>query len=121
MASKSKAAPIKLPSGFKAIEKMGNFWVGRKPGDTFQGKLKSSKAKDFPKTKDYAASTRNVYTFEAAVVNGEKQPGAIEITQSGGLGALELVKKGQQVFIVFLGMKKLPGKSPMREYQVAVK
>jgi hypothetical protein len=55
-----------------------------------------------------------VYTLSTAT-------GSVEVTQSGGLGALTQVKKGQTVYIAFVRMKKLPGKSPMREYIVGVK
>lgn len=103
-----------LPAGFKQIEKMGSFWSGRKPGDNFTGKLVSVKMKHFPKAKGFPARDANVYTFSTPTGN-------LEITQSGGLGALELVKKGQTVYIEFIGMKKLAGKQAMREYVVGVK
>jgi len=103
----------KLPAGFKAIEHLGAFWKGDKPGDSITGKLVSKKVKHFPKGK-YAARDANVYTLD---VKGKK----VEVTQSGGLGALEEVRKGQQVYIQFLGMRKLPGKKAMRDFLVATK
>ena len=114
--TKAKSAPAKrtLPAGFKAIEHIGNFWNGREPGDSIVGRLVKISVKHFPKGK-YAARDANIYMLD---VNGKK----IEVTQSGGLGAMESVKKGQQVYIEFLGMKKLPGKKErMKEYLVAVK
>jgi hypothetical protein len=114
-AKQSKVAP-KLPAGFKAIERLGDFWVGRKPGDVITGKLLSVKKKHFDANKKlgYAARDVNVYTID---FKGKKT----EVTQSGGLGALEQVKKGQMVYIEYIGLKKIKGKSPMREYIVAVK
>lgn len=114
--AKSKRSGIALPAGFKAIERLGNFWVGRKPGESITGKLLSVKEKHFDANKKlgYAARDVNVYTLD---VKGKK----IEVTQSGGLGALEEVRKGQTVYICFLGMKKLAGRQAMREYVVAVK
>jgi hypothetical protein len=104
-----------LPAGFTPIEHLGSFWSGRNPGDHFEGKLLSVKSKHFPKAKGYPARDANVYTFE---VKGGKK---VEITQSGGLGALEDVRKGQSVYIQYLGLKKLKGKQAMREYAVGVK
>lgn len=106
---------IELPKGFKAIERMGTFWRVENVGDTLQGKMLSVKTKHFDKKGSYPARDAFVYTIETA----DKKK--VEVTQSGGLGALESVKKGQQVCIIFLGMKKLKGKSPMREYAVGVK
>lgn len=113
--SKTVARPAsKLPAGFKAIEHLGDFWNGKEPGDNITGKLVSKKVKHFAKGK-YAARDANVYVID---VKGKK----LEVTQSGGLGALEDVKKGQSVYIEFLGMKKLAGKKEkMKEYLVAVK
>lgn len=110
---KQNAEPM-LPKGFKPIERLGGFWVGRNRGDTFEGVLLKKRVKHFPKSGKYAARDANVYTFKT-------KGGDCEITQSGGLGALEQVKKGQHVFIRFLGMKKLAGKQAMREYVVGVK
>lgn len=105
---------VELPKGFKAIEHIGNYWRGEKPGDSITGKLVKSGTKHFPKGK-YAARDANVYTLD---VDGRK----VEITQSGGLGALEQVKKGQMVYVQFLGMKKIKGKKEsMREFLVAAK
>lgn len=114
MAAKTKSK-VSLPAGFKAIEHLGSFWKGEKPGDTVSGKLISSKVKHFPKQGKYAARDANVYTLQLA--SGKK----LEVTQSGGLGALEEVKKGQTVCIVFMGMKAIKGRSAMREYMVGVK
>ena len=114
--AKSKAKQNMLPSGFKPIDPIGAFWSGREPGDKFEGTLVSVKTKHFEKNGKYAARDANVYTFKSK--DGGKP---VEITQSGGLGALQQVKKGQQVCIVFVGMKKLKGKADMREYQVGVK
>lgn len=116
---KGKAGPankmIALPSGFKSIERIGSFWRGDSRGDALTGKMLGVKLKHFDKKGSYAARDVNVYTIQT--LDGKK----VEVTQSGGLGALELVKKGQSVHIVFLGMKNLKGKSPMREYAVGVK
>lgn len=106
---------IELPAGFKAIEHQGKFFKGEKPGDSLTGKMLKVAVKHFPKKGTYAARDANVYTIET------KTGGKVEVTQSGGLGALAEVKKGQQVHIVFLGMKKLKGKQAMREYAVGVK
>jgi hypothetical protein len=111
--SASKSNAPMLPKGFKPIEHLGSFWSGQKPGDTIQGKYLGHKVKHFPKGK-YPARDANIHTLD---VKGKK----IEITQSGGLGALEEVKKGQTVWIAYMGQKKLPGKKSMREYTVAVK
>lgn len=110
----ARVAPT-FPAGFKPIEHMGSFWSGKTPGEHFEGRLLSSAVKHFPKSKGYEARDANVYTFET------KDKNKIEITQSGGLGALTKVKKGQWVYIIFMGMKKLKGKMAMREYAVAVK
>lgn len=104
----------KLPSGFKEISGQGNFWKGQKVGDTITGKLVGTRIHHFEKNGKIAASDANVYKLATA-------DGDIEVTQSGGLGALTRVKKGQTVYIEFVGMKKLKGRSPMREYVVAVK
>lgn len=114
---KEKVAAIKpqLPKGFKALEGGGKFWSGQKPGDQITGKLVKSTVKHFPKGK-YPARDANVYILHTA--DGRD----VEVTQSGGLNAMEQVKKGQTVCIVFLGMKKLKGRrEPMREYAVGVK
>jgi hypothetical protein len=110
---KSKTVEVKLPSGFKAIEHIGSFWKGREPGDTLEGVMKSRKVKHFPKNGKYKARDANVFIITT------KDGRDIEVTQSGGLGALGDVKKGQKVFIGFVGMKKLAGKTAMREYIVA--
>lgn len=103
-----------LPKGFKEITGQGNFWKGEKVGDTITGKLKSTRVHHFEKNGRIAARDANVYLL--TTVDGD-----VEVTQSGGLGALTKVKKGQTVFIQFVGMKKLKGRSDMREYIVGVK
>jgi hypothetical protein len=117
--SKSKdSAGRLLPKGFKAIEHQGNFWKGNRVGDSIEGKLIKVAVKHFPAARvngvKYQERDANVYTLSTAT-------GSVEVTQSGGLGALTQVKKGQTVYIAFVRMKKLPGKSPMREYIVGVK
>lgn len=104
-----------LPAGFKPIQGMGAFWKGESPGDFIMGKLVKVHIKHFEKNGKYAARDANVYTLDV------KDRGRVEVTESGGLGALRQVKKGQSVHILFVGMKKLKGKSPMREYVVGVK
>ena len=108
------AAKKQLPKGFKEITGQGNFWKGNDKGDTITGKLKGTRVHTFPKEGRREARDANVYLLDTA-------DGEVEVTQSGGLGALTKVKKGQTVYIEFVGMKKLPGKSPMREYIVGVK
>lgn len=115
--AKSKSNPTArkaLPSGFKEITGQGNFWKGDKKGDTITGKLKSIRTHHFEKNGRIAARDANVYLLTTS-------DGDIEVTQSGGLGALTKVKKGQTVYIEFVGMKKLKGRSDMREYIVGVK
>jgi hypothetical protein len=114
MPKASAKSNLQLPSGFKAIEHLGAFWSGKNPGDQITGKMLSRTTKKFPKTAKYPARTANVYTLD---VKGQK----IEVTQSGGLGALEEVKKGETVCILYLGLKKLAGKQAMREYVVGIK
>ena len=110
----AKTHAPKLPTGFKAIEHIGSFWTGHKPGDSITGVYRGSKVKHFPKGK-YPARDANEHTIE---VKGGKK---ITVTQSGGLGALQDVKKGQAVYVEFLGIRKLPGKKSMKDYLVAVK
>jgi hypothetical protein len=107
-------AKKQVPKGFKEITGQGNFWKGKDKGDSITGKLKGTRTHTFPKKGRQEARDANVYLLETA-------DGEIEVTQSGGLGALTKVKKGQTVYIEFVGMKKLQGKSPMREYIVGVK
>jgi hypothetical protein len=106
---------VELPKGFKAIERLGKFFKGENPGDAVTGKLVSVKTKHFERNGRYPARDAKVYLLDTG---GGRN---VEVTQSGGLGALELVKKGETVHIVFLGMKKLKGKQAMREYLVGVK
>lgn len=112
---KVKTIKPALPSGFKALENIGKFFSGKEPGDQLVGKLVKVESKHFPKGR-YPARDANVYTIRT------KDGNDVEVTQSGGLGALQQVKKGQTVAIVYLGMKKLKGRrEPMREYAVGVK
>lgn len=112
---KVKAIKPALPSGFKALDNIGKFFSGKSPGDQLVGKLVKVETRHFPKGR-YPARDANVYIVETK--EGQK----VEVTQSGGLGAMEQVKKGQTVAIVFIGMKKLKGRrEPMREYLVGVK
>lgn len=113
-AKSSARDAVKLPSGFKAIERIGSFWKGEKHGDSIEGKLLKITTKTFPKNGKIPARDAQVYHLETP-------SGVREVTESGGLGALTQVKKGQTVYIAFVGMKKLKGRSPMREYIVGVK
>lgn len=104
-----------LPKGFKAISGFGNSWRPEKPGEMLQGKYVESRAVDLPKKGRIPARTVNVHT----IANLE---GSFDIFQSGGLKALETLKKGQTVCILFRGLRKIPGMAqPMKDYVVGVK
>lgn len=110
-----KTVKPQLPAGFKVISGGGNSWRPEKIGDSIMGKFVKSKVVTMEKKGKIPARDVNVYSIET-------KEGLRDVWQSGGLGALALVKKGQQVFIQFIGKKVITkGQQPMREFVVAVK
>lgn len=112
--SKSKStAAMELPRGFKAISG-GNSWKGDKPGDCLTGRLLRVESVTFQKRGKDPARTVPCYFIECA-------DGTHKVFQSAGLKALANVKKGQRVYIGYMGQKVITrGHNPMREYTVAV-
>lgn len=111
---KAKIAP-QLPKGFTAISRGGDSWKPEKPGDSVIGKMVGVKTVDLPKNGRIPARTLNVYSIET-------KEGVRSVWESGGLKALAEVKKGAQVAIVFVGLKKIKGQTnPMREFVVGTK
>lgn len=107
---------VSLPAGFKAIGGFGgDSWQPKKPGDTVQGKFVGTKKVKVPKKGKREGYERNLHTIAT-------KTGDVQVWQSAGLRALESVKKGTQVAIVYLGKKKIPGQvQPMRDYAVGTK
>lgn len=111
--AKSKAPALVLPRGFKAISG-GSSWKGENIGDTLTGKLIKVTTEHFEKRGKQPARDVQCYLIEAA-------DGPHKVFQSAGLKALENVKKGQRVYIGYMGKKVITrGHNPMREYTVAV-
>ena len=117
--AKSKRKALLLPKGFQAISG-GDSWKGVKMGDTLTGVLLKKTVTRFEArgkkgTPSYQAA-REVPTYFV-----ETDHGTQKVFQSAGLKALENVKKGQRVYIAYMGQKVITrGHNPMREYTVAV-
>lgn len=110
-----KTVKPQLPAGFKAISGGGNSWKPEKPGESIMGKFLKVKTVHLEKKGKIAARDVQVYTIET-------KDGQRDVWQSAGLKALELVKKGQQVYVQYVGKKVIAkGQQPMREFVVAVK
>lgn len=110
-----KTVKPQLPAGFKAISGFGNSWKPEKIGASIMGKLTKVKSVHLEKKGKIPARDVSVYTIET-------KDGNQDVWESGGLKALTLVKKGQQVFIQFIGKRVIAkGQQPMREFVVAVK
>lgn len=113
--SKSANGKVQLPKGWKAITGGGNSWKPAKSGESIEGVMLGSKVVSLPKNGRIPARDVNVYTVKTKDAD-------VDVWQSGGLKALEKIKKGKPVYIQFLGMKKIKGQAqPMREYLVATK
>lgn len=110
-----KSVGPQLPTGFKAISGGGNSWKPAKKGEAIQGVMIGVKTITMPKKGKQPARDVNLYTIRTKDAD-------LGVFESGGLRALAKIKKGKQVYIQFLGMKKIPGQvQPMREYVVATK
>lgn len=112
---------FQLPKGYKAIEGGGSSWKTEKKGDHIEGKMAKVKSIRMPArgkkgTASYQAPRDvNLYTIET-------KDGPVSLFQSAGLKALESVKKGQSVFIQYIGKRVITkGQNPMREFIVATK
>lgn len=120
-AKKSTASSRKLPAGFKAISSFGDNWSGEKFGDSITGKITKIETVSFPaQGKKGSASYRPARDVPKYHV--ETKDGTRAVLVSAGLRALEQTKKGQTVYIEYVGKRKIKaGQNPMREYVVAVK
>lgn len=107
---------VTLPKGFKAITGGGgDSWKPEKAGATLHGVMAGSKSVHFEKKGNQPARDVNIYTIRT-------KEGDVNVWASAGLSALEKIKKGKEVFIQYLGLKKMgKGKNPMRDYIVATK
>jgi hypothetical protein len=114
-AKKKNKLTFDLPKGYKSITG-GSSWKPDKPGDFIEGKYKGAKVLEMPKRGRIPARDVNLHSIT------QKDGTAIDIFQSGGLKALESLKKGQQVFIQYVGKKVITkGQQPMREFIVGTK
>jgi hypothetical protein len=108
-------ANMKLPAGFKPISGLGEAWKPTKVGETVHGVLHHVKVVHLPKKGKQPARDWNIYTIRT-------KAGDVEVGESAGLRALAKVKKGREVFIQYLGKKKIGGgRQPMRDFLVATK
>lgn len=106
---------IKLPKGFKPLTVLSTSWKPTKKGDTVEGILRNIKAVNLPKTGKIPARTVNVFTITTS--NGD-----VDVWESAALRALAKVRKGSRVAIVYLGLRKIPGRpQPMRDFAVGIK
>lgn len=105
----------KLPAGFKAISGIGGGWKPDKPGATVQGILVRVKVVKLPKKGKDPARDWKIYILKT-------KDGEVEIGESAGVRSLGQVKKGREVYIEYLGKKKIGGgRQPMRDFLVATK
>jgi hypothetical protein len=114
-AVKKNKIVFELPKGYKSISG-GSSWKPDKPGDLIEGTYKGLKVLNMPKKGRIPARDVNLHSIT------QKDGSAIDIFQSGGLKALESLKKGQKVFIQYVGKKVITkGQQPMREFIVGTK
>ena len=111
-------AKLTLPKGFQAIHGGGKFppaWDFKKT-KTLQGKIVASRKATFDKGKK-DERTITIWTVKTAT-------GEVSVYESAGLRGLLQVKKGAEIFIQYLGKKKIPGRKgqqPMNDFAVAAK
>jgi hypothetical protein len=114
----AKAKKATLPKGFKEIGGMAEAWKPVKAGDSVMGRFTGTDVVTVEQRegKKKVKVAKNLHKF--VTDDGE----VYKVWQSGGLKALESVRKNQIVYIEFLGMGKAkPGQSAPRLYRVAAK
>lgn len=110
-------AKVTLPKGFQTISGFANSWKPDKKGASLQGKLVAIKSVEVSRKqgKKIVKADVNKYTIRTAA-------GDVDVWESAGLRTLQQVKKGQEVFIQYIGKRVITkGQNPMREFLVAVK
>lgn len=110
-------AKVTLPKGFQTISGFANSWKPDKKGSSLLGALVATKVVTVERKrgKKIVKEDVNKYTFHTST-------GDVDVWESAGLRALAQVKKGQQVFIQYIGKRVITkGQNPMREFLVAVK
>jgi len=110
-------AKVTLPKGYQTISGFANSWKPDKKGASLQGVLVAIKkvTVERKRGKKTVKEDVNKYTFRTLT-------GDVDVWESAGLRSLQQVKKGQSVFIQFIGKRIITkGQNPMREFLVAVK
>jgi hypothetical protein len=116
-AKKARKNNIKfeLPKGYKSITG-GSSWKPDKPGDFIEGIYNGKKELHMEKRGRIPARDVNLHHIK------QSDGSVIDIFQSGGLKALESLKKGTKVFIQYVGKRVITkGQQPMREFIVGTK
>jgi hypothetical protein len=118
---KEKAQAIKpqLPAGFKAIARRGGSWPQQdaKPGEVLEGKLVKF---DEVQSKYKNKKTKKFEMQKTAIV--ETKSGNVTIYENAALSGVFDVKPGRQIYIQYLGSRKVKGYSkPFRDFIVGWK